>query len=210
MEQPKAPEREAPAAVQLAFVPTPRPRPAPPAPDPVPVAAPTVQVAALVSDETTGQIAAPKEPVAVAPTLAPASEIEENATFVRVAAATVNRNTNAFSASLADQANIQPQRAGRVTLASVDPSVTAGDLLLAPASVNQDDAGLTVAPGGARTGALPVEDLQETGPQLSFVPRPTSRPNLNNSAGLALAAVTAPDRGEPAVGIPVPTPSPFQ
>lgn len=200
-----APVAAAPA-VQLAFVPTPQPRPEPPVDA-------GVQLASLVSEETTGEIPLPQSlasRAAIIPESGGVAIAAETSTLVTVASATPDQNTNAFAVSVPGLlASQRPERGGRVTLASAQPNVTAGAFLLAPATAQPDDAGLTVAPGGPRTGSSPIEGLDDSGPQLAFVPRPAARPNSNSSAGLALAAVTDTEGGEPAIGIPIPTPSPF-
>lgn len=193
-----------PAELQLAFVPTPQPRPEPPVDA-------GVQLASLVSEETTGNVPL-VQPTARAgiPESGGVDIVADTSTLVTVASATP-ANTNAFGVSSPGLAPSQQSgRTGRITLASAQPNVTAGALLLAPASVQPVDAGLTVAPGEPRIGELPVDGLDEGGSQLAFVPRPAARPNENTSAGLALAAVAEADGGgEPAIGIPIPTPSPF-
>ncbi|MCR9136340.1 MAG: DUF882 domain-containing protein [Alphaproteobacteria bacterium] len=204
-----APTPAAPAtapAVQLAFIPTPQPRPEPPADA-------GVQLAALVSEETTGEIPLPQSLAsrsAVIPESGGVAIAADTSTLVSVASATPDQSTNAFGVSAPGLLTTQQaRRAGRVTLASAQPNVTAGALLLAPATAQPADAGLTVAPGEPQIGNSPVDDLDSGAPQLAFVPRPSSRPISNSSAGLALAAVTETEGGEGAIGIPVPTPSPF-
>lgn len=205
-EAPEAAPAAAAPVVQLAFIPTPQPRPEPPSDA-------GVQLASLVSEETTGEIPLPQtlaDRSAVIPESGGVAIAADTSTLVSVASATPDQNTNAFGVAAPGLLTSQPaQRSGRVTLASAQPNVTAGAFLLAPATAQADDAGLTVAPGEPRIGTSPVDGLDDGGPQLAFVPLPAARPVSNSSAGLALAAVTDSEIGEPAIGIPVPTPSPF-
>ncbi len=195
----EAPARTPAAArppVQLAFVPKPQPRPEPPA-------GAGVQLASLVSQETTGEIPLPQSPALGAVAESGGVDIiPETVGLVSVASATPDQNTSAFAVPVPDSGPLQ--RTGRITLASAQPGVTAGDLLLAPATVEPADAGLTVAPGEPLTGALPLDETDDGAPKLAFVPRPASRPATHSSAELALAVVT-----DTAGGVPIPSPSPF-
>ena len=200
---PAAPKR-APKTVEFAFVPTPRPAP----PDGgVQLAFATAETAAvevaLAPTMATSAVAIPEGGGVPIPVLQPGfnstgSDVVQSAVSIPGAAARPSLDAGT-----------------RVTLASAPQAVTAGAFLLAPATVETVDAGLTVATVQSPADNPLTASTPENTAQLAFVPRPTIRPNAIASDAVVLATAFNPrsrnaTEDKTATGIPVPAPSPFE
>lgn len=93
------------------------------------------------------------------------------------------------------------------------PEIVLGALINAPVVAEPAETPLTTNEWN-RGQETPEAAAASGGPQLAYVPRPAQRPDVISPEALALAAVyennnTEGLSGEPAIGIPVPVPSPF-
>jgi uncharacterized protein YcbK (DUF882 family) len=202
------PEVAATPELELAFIPTPQARPVPPDAG--------VQLASLVTQDVPGEVALAPSVATQAAAIPESGGIPvtvDTSTLVAAGTGELTQNTDRFGAS--GRGTQQGLESGtRVTLASAQPSVTAGSFLLAPANVQPADAGLTVASAEPATYSPETRLTDDAGSQLAFVPRPALRPNGSSQEAQVLMAAFDPQSGaetigEPAVGIPIPTPSPF-
>ncbi|MCP4999572.1 MAG: DUF882 domain-containing protein [Hyphomicrobiales bacterium] len=93
------------------------------------------------------------------------------------------------------------------------PEIVLGALLSAPVMAKPADTPLTKDEWN-RGKETPGAEGSHGGPQLAFVPRPAQRPDVISPEAQVLAGVFEKNNterltGEPAIGIPIPTPSPF-